>query len=198
MAIAALIGMAADYYSTGAKSLGSANQSAYSLPPTSPAKAGGAAAGSTMTTLAGGAASATTKTTAGASGSTGTTTTLAGAASTGTSSTTTTAAPAAGTGPAQLLLPAYQSKGNWTSTTFTTTSPGWNIGWAFQCTPAPASGPSFQVFVTTPGGSATGTPAVNETGASGQSASSQSSLGGQILIVQAPSNCEWVVKVTGN
>jgi hypothetical protein len=52
--------------------------------------------------------------------------------------------------------------------------------------------------VTTPGGSATGTPAVNETGASGQSASSQSSLGGQILIVQAPSNCEWVVKVTGN
>jgi hypothetical protein len=89
-------------------------------------------------------------------------------------------------------------QGNWTSPTFTTTAAGWNIGWAFRCSPAPASGPSFQVFVTAAGSSPTGTPAISETGASGQSVTAQSSLGAQTLVVQAPATCTWAVKVTGS
>jgi len=64
--------------------------------------------------------------------------------------------------------------------------------------PAPASGPSFQVFVMPVGASATGTPALSETGPSGQSVTSQSSLGAQDLVVQAPASCTWAVKVTGS
>jgi hypothetical protein len=75
---------------------------------------------------------------------------------------------------------------------------GWNIGWAFQCTPAPASGPSLQVFVTPVGGAPSGTPAIGETGASGQSVTSQPTVGQQTLVVEAPANCIWVVKVTGS
>jgi hypothetical protein len=101
-------------------------------------------------------------------------------------------------GPAQLLLAPYQSKGNWTSAAFTVTSSGWNIGWAFQCTPAPASGPSFQVSVVPAGTTPSGTAAVNETGATGQSVTAQTVTGQETLVVAAPPNCEWVVKVTGN
>jgi hypothetical protein len=90
-----------------------------------------------------------------------------------------------------------QMQGNWTSPTFTTTAAGWNIGWAFRCVPAPAGGPSFQVFVTPAGSSPSGTPAISETGPSGQSVTSQSSLGAQMLVVQAPATCTWAVKVTG-
>ena len=43
-----------------------------------------------------------------------------------------------------------------------------------------------------------GTPAISETGPSGQSVTSQSSLGAQTLVVQAPASCTWVVKVTGS
>jgi hypothetical protein len=87
--------------------------------------------------------------------------------------------------------------GNWTSTPFTTTAAGWNIGWAFRCTPAPAGGPSFQVYVTKVGAAPSGTAAVSQTGASNQSVTSQSSLGQQTLVVQAPASCVWIVKVTG-
>jgi hypothetical protein len=190
MVIAVLIGMAIDYNSPSSNSATAASKSAYALPPPSGNAATTSSTASAPSTSSSGSTTTTTTTmTPAASGSattTATTTTAAG-------STATTAAD----GPAQTLLAAHQSTGNWTSTTFTPTAAGWNIGWAYQCTPAPASGPSFQVFVTTPGGTATGTPAVNETGASGQSATSQTSTGAQILIVQAPANCEWVVKVTG-
>jgi hypothetical protein len=131
-----------------------------------------ASTGSTTTTAAGGA----------------TTTTAAGEATT----------PSATAGPAGVLLPSTQKQGNWTSPPFTTTVAGWNIGWAFSCTPAPPSGASFQVFVTPSGGTPSGTPAVSGTGASGQAVTAQSSLGAQTLVVQAPASCEWVVKVTGS
>jgi hypothetical protein len=54
------------------------------------------------------------------------------------------------------------------------------------------------VFVTTVGGTPSGVPAINQSGASGQSITTQSSLGQQTLVVDAPATCEWVVKVTGN
>jgi len=111
---------------------------------------------------------------------------------------TTAASSTATAGPARVLLESPQLKGNWTSTSFTTTAAPWNIGWAFQCAPAPAAGPSFQVFVTPAGSAASGTAAISETGASGQSVTAASSLGAQTLVVQAPASCTWIVKVTGS
>jgi hypothetical protein len=96
-----------------------------------------------------------------------------------------------------VLVGPFQSHGNWTSPQFTIGGGTWNIGWAFQCTPAPVAGPAFQVFVVADGASPTGTPAVSETGGSGQSVTAQSTSGSQQLVVQAGANCEWAVKVTG-
>jgi hypothetical protein len=97
-----------------------------------------------------------------------------------------------------LLLGPMQSQGNWTSPAFSITAPGWNIGWAFQCSAAPTSTPPFEVFVTPSGSAPTGSPAVSGTGTSGQSVTAQSSVGQQNLVVQAPADCVWVVKVTGS
>ncbi len=186
MVAAALFGMALNYHAVGASSSSSSSSApAYKLPTsgstttTAPSSASGAS-GSTTTTAAGGS----------------TTTTAAGGSTTATSSpsTPTTAA----TGQARVLLGPTQLQGNWTSPTFTTTAANWNIGWAFRCAPAPAAGASFQVFVTPAGSSPTGTPAISETGPTGQSVTAQSSTGSQTLVVQAPPSCTWVVKITGS
>src|ERR1700733_721190 len=177
---ALLIGMGLNYRTVGATS--ASNAPAYKLP-----ASGGAAttttpssSGSTHGTVAGGST-----TTTAASGSTTTSTP---------SSPASTAAPA----PAGGLLGPTQLQGNWTSPSFTTTVAGWNIGWAFRCAPAPASGPSFEVFVTKAGSTPSGTPAISQTGATGQSVTAQSTLGAQTLVVQAPASCTWAVKVTGS
>jgi hypothetical protein len=47
-------------------------------------------------------------------------------------------------------------------------------------------------------GPPTGTPAITETGASGKAVTVQSAVGQQNLVVQAPSNCTWAIKVTGS
>ena len=96
-----------------------------------------------------------------------------------------------------MLLGPKQSQGNWTSTPFTIASGTWNIGWAFRCTPLPIAGAVFQVLVVPAGGAPGATPAVSEAGDSGQSVTSQTSVGSQELIVRASSNCIWAVKVTG-
>jgi hypothetical protein len=96
-----------------------------------------------------------------------------------------------------LLAPPQSTATNWTSPTFTIGGGSWSIGWAFQCNPAPVSGPAFQVFVAPSGGSPSATPAVSETGASGQSVTSQSSVGTQELVVKTATGCTWIVKVTG-
>ena len=160
------------------------------LPPPSAASSS-AGSGTTTTTTAAGGGSVTTTTTAGGS----TTTTAAGGSTT--TSTTSPAGSAPPPGPARQLLLSPQQQGNWTSTPFTTTAAPWNIGWAFRCAPAPASGPSFQVFVTPAGSPPSGPAAISETGPSGQSVTAQSSLGSQTLVVQAPASCTWIVKVTG-
>jgi hypothetical protein len=172
--VAILIGFALNG-TTGGSATASSGAPAYKVP---------ASAGSVSTTTAPG--GSTTTTAAGGS----TTTTAAG----GSTTTVSTAAP----GPARVLLGPSQMSGNWTSPAFTTTAAGWNIGWAFNCSPAPASGPSFQVSVAPAGSSAAGAPVVSGTGASGQSVTSQSSLGSQTLAVQAATGCTWVVKVTGS
>lgn len=177
--VAFLIGLAINYKAAGGGAE-STNTPSYKLP--------AASGGATTTTAAAGGSSASTTTTT-STGTGGSTTT-----SSTPSSSSTTAAP----GPARVLLGPTQLQGNWTSPAFTTTTSGWNVGWAFRCTPAPASGPSFEVFVTPVGGSPSGTPAINETGPSGQSVTTQTSLGAQTLVVQAPSGCTWVVKVTGS
>ncbi len=176
--IAAGLGMYWNYKPVG-QAAANANKSAYTLPPAS-------GSGTTTTTTAA----------AGSTGGSGTTTTT----SAGTTGTTAPGASTTGTTlPARLLLAGHQQSGNWTSTAFTTTAAGWLIGWAYQCTPAPATGSSLQVFVTPVGGSPSDTPAVTETGASGQNISTpQSQVGQFTLVVQAPANCEWAVKVTGN
>ncbi len=133
-------------------------------------------------------------TTAGSPGSSPTTSPTGGAGSRIVPSTT---APA-GTGPAQVLLPQKQATGAWTSTPFTVGAGQWNIGWAYRCSPAPASGPAFQIFVVPAGGSPGPTPAVSETSASvGSTVTTQSTIGSQQLEIQAPSSCTWAVKVTG-
>ncbi len=192
--VAAIFGMWINGDTGGGASSASSSTSG-TLPP---ASSGSSAAGSTTPTAAGGGSVTTTTaagvTTTSAAGGT-TTTTAAGGSSTTSTTASTSTAPA---GPAHVLLESPQLKGNWTSTSFTTTSAPWNIGWAFSCAPAPAAGPSFQVSVTPAGSPPTGTPAISETGASGQSVTAQSSLGAQTLVVQAPAGCTWIVKVTGS
>jgi hypothetical protein len=183
MGIALLFGMALNYHTVDT---GLSGGSAYSLPPP---------AGSTRTTVP------TTASTTTSSTSVGTTTTSIAPQSSTTSSTAssgTTASSTVPSTPTELLLGPTQSHGNWTSATFSVDAPGWDLGWAFQCSPAPVAGPSFQVYVTPAGTSPTGAPAVNETGGSGQSVASLSTVGEQVLVVMAPANCEWAVKVTGS
>lgn len=98
-----------------------------------------------------------------------------------------------------VLVGPYQSKGDWTSPSFDIAGGQWNIGWAFECSPAPAGAPSFEVFVVPAGSSvsAAAVPAVNESGSSGQSVTSQSTSGSQEIVVEAGSSCVWAVKVTG-
>ena len=173
--VAILVGFALNG-TTGGSATASSGAPAYKLP----------TSGSSVTTTTAPGGSTTTTTVAGGS----TTTTAAG----GPTSTPSTAA----AGPPRVLLGPTQMSGNWTSPAFTTTAASWNIGWAFSCTPAPASGPSFRVSVTPAGSPATGAPAVSGTGASGQSITPQSTLGSQTLVVQAATGCTWVVKVTGS
>jgi hypothetical protein len=193
MLAAALAGMAWTY-SSGGGATSASNAPAYKVPTstgsttTTTSSSARGSSGSTTTTGAGGS----TTTTTGAGGSTTTTTGAGG------STTTSTPPSTAAAGPARVLLGPTQMQGNWTSPAFTTTAASWNIGWAFSCTPAPAGGPSFEVSVTPLGSSPTGTPAISQTGASGQSVTAQSTLGAQTLVVQAPPNCTWVVKVTGS
>ena len=88
--------------------------------------------------------------------------------------------------------------GNWTSPAFTIAGGTWNIGWAFQCAPAPSGGPSFQIFVVNSGAAAGTTPAVTSTAASGQAVSPETTAGSQQIIVQTTAACRWAVKVTGS
>jgi hypothetical protein len=196
--IAAVFGMWINGDTGGGPSSASTSGSG-KLPPEN-SRASGPSAGSTTTTTAAGGATTTTAaggaTTTTAAGGATTTTTAAGGVTTTTAAGSTSSSVAAG--PARVLLLSPQQKGNWTSTSFTTTAAPWNIGWAFACAPAPAAGPSFQVFVTPAGSAASGTPAISETGATGQSVTAASSLGSQTLIVQAPASCTWIVKVTGS
>jgi hypothetical protein len=178
MALAALVGMLLNYHTVGSSQASTAK--AYSLPP--PAKSGS----TTSTTVS--------PTSTGSKGASTTTTAAGGTTTTTSASSTTTAA----AGPARVLLSSAQMSGNWTSTAFTTTAASWSIGWAFRCTPPPAGGPAFQIFVTPVGGKPTGTAAVSQTASSGQSVTSQSSLGQQTLVVQTSASCVWVVKVTGS
>lgn len=157
----------------------------YKLPPES----GSGAPGSSSTTVVGESSS---NTVAPAGGSP-TTTTNAPAGGSPTTSTTVV------TGPATVLLAPHQAQGNWTSTPFTVGGGQWNIGWAFDCTPAPASGSGFEVYVVPAGASPSAgqTPAVSGAGGSGQSVTAQTTNGSQQLIVVAATGCIWVVKVTG-
>jgi hypothetical protein len=185
MLIALIVGFALNYRTVGgaSPSHGGTGNNAYTLPPPS---------GGTTTTAAGGSAQATTTTTTAAGGNATTTTTTAPSSSGSTTTTTSSGSPT----PTRVVLGPMQSHGNWTSTAFATTAPGWYIGWAFQCTPVPTGGPSFQVFVTPVGGSPSGTPAVNETGGSGSAVATESTVGQQMLVVEAPTTCQWVVKVS--
>jgi hypothetical protein len=97
-----------------------------------------------------------------------------------------------------VILGPTQSHGDWTSAAFVTSAPNWKIGWAFKCTSAPDAGPSFRVSVAPVGASATPAPAISETGPSGQSVSTQTTLGRQTLVVQAPADCAWAIKVSGS
>lgn len=200
--IAVLVGMLINYRTVGASASGGSGTSGggdYTPPPPAGATGttvppGGSSAGttappgSTSTSTSTGGTTTTTK----GRGSKAATTTTTTSSTSGSSATTTT------TAPARLLLGPTQSEGNWSSPAFTITASGWNIGWAFQCTPAPTAGTSFQVFVT-PAGSAPGSAAaISETGGSGQAVTAQTSLGKQTLVVEAPANCAWAVKVTGS
>ena len=193
--VAAVLGMGINGDTGGSSSASDTSTTSGTLPPESTVKPD--SGGASTTTTAPGAGGSTTTTAAG--GSSGTTTTTT-AATGGGSTTTTSSSPGstAAAGPAGVLLTSPQQTGNWTSPAFTTTAAGWNIGWAYRCAPAPATGPAFQVFIVPAGSSPTGTAAISETGASGQSVTSQSSLGSQTLVVQTTASCTWIVKVTGS
>jgi hypothetical protein len=210
--VAVFIGMAINGNLGSAASSGSGGGSSYALPPptsgggttatTSPGGRNSGGTGSSGSTGTGGTASSTTTTTAagaGAAGSSTTATTAAGGspsgAGAGAGGTTATTAPL---GQESYLVPEYQSSGNWTSAAFNVAGSTWYIGWAFQCNPVPAAKPTFSVYVVTPPGSSpSGTPAVTSNDPQGQSVTSLTSTGSQQLVVQAPPQCKWAVKVTG-
>ena len=154
---------------------------------TSTTTAGGSGGAISTTTAAGGSGSSTSTTTAGGSGSSTSTTTAGGSAS----------SPAA-LAPASVLVPATQLTGDWTSPVFNIAGGTWNIGWAFACSPVPASTPTFEVFVVNTGASPGPSPAVTSSAASGQSVTPQTSTGSQQIDVRAPAGCRWAVKVTGS
>jgi hypothetical protein len=194
--VALVVGMGINQWAGNGASSPSSTAAGYTPPPP-------AGSGTTPTTAAVGtgattSAPTTTPTTA-ASGKT----TKKGAAKAGAttttaaSSTTTTAGTTASTGPLTTLLAPYQSTGNGTSTAFTVGGGTWNIGYDYQCTPAPASGPAFQVFVVAKGGAPGATPAITGTAASGQAVMPQTSTGAQQLVIQSAAGCRWIVKVTG-
>ena len=167
---------------------GSGGSSGYKLPPPKGASAG-TAAGATGTGTA---------TTTVAGGSTATTAAGRSTASTDASSATSTTSAPAAVGPATVLVPETQQTGNWTSPSFTIAGGTWNIGWAFQCAPAPTGGPSFQIFVVNTGASPGATPAATSSAASGQAITPQTSVGSQQVIVQTTAACRWALKVTGS
>jgi len=159
----------------------SSTSGGYKLPP---------ASGSTSTSVAGA---------AGARGAATTTTSAGGStAQTAGNTTTTSSTTPVIVGPATVLVPATQQTGNWTSPAFTIAGGTWNIGWAFQCAPAPTGGPSFQIFAVSNGGSPGSNPAVTSTVASGQAVTPLTSTGSQQIVVQTTAACRWVVKVTGS
>jgi hypothetical protein len=180
--VAAVVGMAINGNTgTASGSGGSANGgTGYKLPPPSGATAGG----SSPTTTAVG---ATTTTAAGA-----TTTTAAGS-----NSTIPTSAPVA-VGPASVLIPQTTQAGNWTSPAFTIAGGTWNIGWAFQCAPAPSAPPSFEIFVVNNGAAPGSTPAVTSAAASGQAITPLTTTGSQQIVIQTSAACRWAAKVTGS
>ncbi len=180
--VALLVGMAIG--NAGSSPAKTSTQGGYAPPP--PAGSQGSA-GSTTSVAASPSTSAPDSGSAGGSAS----------GSPTTSPVTTSTAASSATGPVQVLLPEKQARGTWTSTPFTVGGGQWNIGWAYQCVPAPTSGPAFQVFVVPTGASAGTTPATNETAASGSGVTPQTTAGSQELQVVAPSSCIWAVKVTG-
>jgi len=187
--VAALVGMWING-STGGGATTAAGSTGGTLPPSNIGT--GSSSASTTTTAASGASSASTTTTvAGGSSSASTTTTVAGGS-------TATSTPVV-VGPNTVLIPATQLTGDWTSPNFTIAGGTWNIGWAFQCTPVPATTPTFAVYVVPAGGtvSGTSTPAVTSSAAQGQSVTPQTSTGSQQVVVQAPTGCRWAIKVTG-
>jgi len=114
---------------------------------------------------------------------------------TSTAGATATTAPGAGT--VTVLLPQTGGHGNGASPAFTVAAPGWKLGWAYKCVPAPAPGSSFEIFVDPVSGVPATTPAVTGTAASGSSVTVLSSTGNQELSIRAPTGCQWAVKVTG-
>jgi hypothetical protein len=205
--VAAVLGMGlAALAGPNSTSTASSSRGGYKLPPPSgstattgvgstPAKAGaGAGAGSTTTTAAGGSTSTTA-----AGGSTSATTAAGSTATTvaGAAGSTGTTTPAV-VGPATVLVPEVQQTGDWTSPSFTIAGGTWNIGWAFQCTPAPSATPSFEIFVVDTGAAAGSTPAVTSSAASGNSVTPLTTTGSQQVMVQTTAACRWAVKVTGS
>ena len=192
--VAALVGMWFNG-STGSASGPSASSGSgggsYKLPAAQGTTSAGASNSAGGTTKTGAAGATTTKT--GAAGATTTTTSAAAAA--GSSSTTTSSV---AVGPATVLIPATQSTGNWTSPAFTIAGGTWNIGWAYQCTPAPAAAPAFQIFAVNSGSAPGASPAVTSAAASGNSITPLTSTGSQQVIVQTSAACRWAVKVTGS
>jgi len=160
---------------TGTSSNGAA-KTTYTLPP--PAGSGSSASSTTVPS-----SSTTTQAAVGGGG--------------GAPSTTTTSSTPAGSGKSTILLPAKQASGNWTSPAFTVGAAPWSLGWAYQCTPAPAPGSAFEIFVDPAGNAPSTTPAVKETASSGAAVTSETSTGQQDLSVQAPTGCVWKVKVAG-
>ena len=163
--------------------------------------------GTTATTAAGsatnrGSGSATSTTAAGSTSTTSasgsTSTTLAGGSSASTATTAATTAAPAAVGPATVLVPEVQQTGNWTSPAFTIAGGTWNIGWAFQCVPAPTATPTFQIFVVNNGAAPGSAPAVTSSVASGNAVTPLTSAGSQQVIVQTSAACRWAVKVTGS
>ena len=164
----------------GSSSTGSSGSTGTSGAGARSAGGGSASRATTTTTLAGGTGSSTTTTVAGGTGA-------AGAATSSTQS----------LGQEAYLVPAHQASGNWTSPAFNIAGSTWYVGWAFQCNPVPAANPKFAVYVVPAGGSPTGAPAVTQSAPQGQSVTNLTSTGSQQIVVQAPPQCEWVVKVTG-
>jgi hypothetical protein len=96
--------------------------------------------------------------------------------------------------PGGVLVPRTQAGGSWSTHSFTVSSGGWQVGWAYQCGGVRA-GPAFQIYVLSAGSAAAPQPLVQQYTLANQGVTAGTVHGTITLQVEANETCVSAVKV---